>query len=104
MRWGFLSTAMINVDLAAGAAQTDEADVVAVASRDLARAETQAQELGIARAYGSYDELLADDDVEAIYVSLPNSMHVEWSIRALDAGKHVLCEKACAIDPAKAAT
>ena len=64
-----------------------------MASRDAARAAAYAREHGIPRAHGSYDALLADDDVEAVYVSLPNSLHVPWSIRALEAGKHVLCEK-----------
>jgi xylose dehydrogenase (NAD/NADP) len=91
--WGFLSTANINGKLLAGAAESDRADVIAVASRDAARAEAYARERGIERAYGSYEELLADPDVEAVYISLPNSLHVEWSIRALEAGKHVLCEK-----------
>jgi xylose dehydrogenase (NAD/NADP) len=67
--------------------------VVAVASRDAARAEAYAREHAIDRAYGAYDALLADPDVDAVYVSLPNSMHVEWTLRALAAGKHVLCEK-----------
>jgi D-xylose 1-dehydrogenase (NADP+, D-xylono-1,5-lactone-forming) len=93
VRWGFLSTANINAKLLAGAAQSDRVDVAAVASRTADRAEAYAREHGIERAYGSYDELLADPDVEAIYISLPNSMHVEWSIRCLEAGKHVLCEK-----------
>jgi xylose dehydrogenase (NAD/NADP) len=93
VRWGFLSTANINDKLLAGAAESDRVDVVAVASRDAARAEAYARERGIGRAYGSYEELLADPDVEAVYISLPNSLHVEWSIRALEAGKHVLCEK-----------
>jgi D-xylose 1-dehydrogenase (NADP+, D-xylono-1,5-lactone-forming) len=91
--WGFLSTANINDKLLAGAAESDRVDVIAVASRDPARAEAYARERGIERAYGSYAELLADPDVEAVYISLPNSLHVEWSIRALEAGKHVLCEK-----------
>ena len=91
--WGFLSTANINDKLLAGAAESDRVDVIAVASRDAARAEAYARERGIERAYGSYEELLADPDVEAVYISLPNSLHVEWSIRALEAGKHVLCEK-----------
>jgi D-xylose 1-dehydrogenase (NADP+, D-xylono-1,5-lactone-forming) len=91
--WGFLSTANINDKLLAGAAESDRADVIAVASRDAARAAAYARERGIERAYGSYEELLADPDVEAVYISLPNSLHVEWSIRALEAGKHVLCEK-----------
>src|SRR5204863_1866556 len=66
---------------------------VAVGSRDRRRAEDYAREHGLERAYGSYDELLADPDLGAVYISLPNGMHVEWSIRALEAGKHVLCEK-----------
>jgi xylose dehydrogenase (NAD/NADP) len=88
--WGFLSTAKINDKLLAGAAESDRVEVIAVASRDAPRAEAYARERGIERAYGSYAELLADPDVEAVYVSLPNSLHVEWSIRALEAGKHVL--------------
>jgi xylose dehydrogenase (NAD/NADP) len=91
--WGFLSTANINDKLLAGAAESDRVEVIAVASRDAARAEAYARERGIERAYGSYEELLDDPDVEAVYISLPNSLHVEWSIRALEAGKHVLCEK-----------
>jgi predicted dehydrogenase len=91
--WGFLSTAKINDKLLPGAAESDRVDVIAVASRDAARADAYARERGIERAYGSYEELLADPDVEAVYISLPNSLHVEWSIRALEAGKHVLCEK-----------
>jgi len=91
--WGFLSTANINDKLLAGAAESDRVDVIAVASRDVARAEAYARERGIERAYGSYEELLADPDVEVVYISLPNSLHIEWSIRALEAGKHVLCEK-----------
>jgi D-xylose 1-dehydrogenase (NADP+, D-xylono-1,5-lactone-forming) len=93
VRWGFLSTANINAKLLAGAAQSDRVDVVAVASRDAARAEAYAREHGIERAHGSYEALLEDPEVEAVYISLPNSMHVDWSIRALEAGKHVLCEK-----------
>ena len=91
--WGILSTARINRLVLAGARKSDRVDVVAVASRDVGRAESYAREQGIGRAYGSYEGLLADGDVEAVYISLPNSMHVEWTIRALEAGKHVLCEK-----------
>ena len=93
VRWGILSTADINEKLLAGAAESDKVEVLAVASRDAARAEAYAREQGIERSYGSYDDMLADPDVEAVYISLPNSMHVDWSIRALEAGKHVLCEK-----------
>ena len=90
---GLLSTAQINNAILRGAAGTDRVDVVAVASRDASRAETYAREHGIARAHGSYDALLADEGVDAIYISLPNSMHVEWTHHCLDAGKHVLVEK-----------
>jgi xylose dehydrogenase (NAD/NADP) len=93
VRWGILSTARINQNVLDSARATAEADVIAVASRDQARGDAYAREHGITRAYGSYDELLADTDVEAVYNSLPNSMHAEWSVRALEAGKHVLCEK-----------
>jgi predicted dehydrogenase len=93
VRWGFLSTARINGLVLEGARLSDRVDVVVVASRDLDRARAYADENGIPRAHGSYEALLEDPEVDAIYISLPNSMHVEWSIRALEAGKHVLCEK-----------
>ena len=93
LRLGILSTARINRLVLAGAAQSDSVTVAAVASRELARAEAYAREHGIPRAYGSYEDILADPDLDAVYISLPNSLHVEWSIRALEAGKHVLCEK-----------
>ena len=93
LRLGLLSTADINRKLLAGAAESDDVEVVAVGSRDLPRAEAYAPRSGIARAYGTYDELLADAEVDAVYIPLPNTMHHEWSIRALEAGKHVLCEK-----------
>jgi D-xylose 1-dehydrogenase (NADP+, D-xylono-1,5-lactone-forming) len=90
---GILSTARINRAVLTGAGLSDRVDVVAVGSRDVARAEAYAAEHGIERAHGSYEALLEDPEVEAVYVSLPNSLHVDWSIRALEAGKHVLCEK-----------
>ena len=93
LRLGLLSTADINAKLVAGAAEADEVEVVAVASRDAARAQAHADELGVPRALGSYEELLEDGEVDAVYISLPNGLHVDWSVRALDAGKHVLCEK-----------
>jgi D-xylose 1-dehydrogenase (NADP+, D-xylono-1,5-lactone-forming) len=93
MRLGLLSTARINEQLVAGARQASGIEVVAIGSRDRARAEAQAQALGIPRAHDSYEALLADPDVEAVYVALPNSLHVEWSLHALEAGRHVLCEK-----------
>ena len=93
VRWGLLSTARINDKLLAGARGSELVEVLAVASRQEAVAAAYAQERGIERAYGSYEAMLADDDVEAVYISLPNAPHVEWTIRALEAGKHVLCEK-----------
>ena len=92
--WGLLSTARINrPSYSRARASPTGSHVVAVASRDAARAEAYAREHGIERAYGSYEALLEDPDVEAVYISLPNAMHVEWTLRALEAGKHVLCEK-----------
>ena len=99
LRVGLLSTANINRLVLAGARASEEVDVVAVASRDDARAGAYAREHGIQRAHGSYEALLADADVDAVYISLPNSLHVEWSVRALQAGKHVLCEKPLARRP-----
>jgi len=93
VRLGLLSTANINRAILAGAAQTDRVDVVAVGSRDPARAESYAAQHGIPVAHGSYEELLADATVDAVYISLPNAMHHEWTMHALAAGKHVLCEK-----------
>jgi predicted dehydrogenase len=88
-----VSTADINRKVIPGAHASAKVDLVAVASRDQARAEAYAREWEIPRAYGSYEDLLADPEIEAVYISLPNTLHAEWSIKALDAGKHVLCEK-----------
>jgi len=93
VKWGILSTAEINRAVIPGAHASEKVDLIAVASRDLRRAEEYAREWEIDRAYGSYDALLEDADVEAVYISLPNTLHCEWSIRAVEAGKHVLCEK-----------
>jgi len=93
IRWGVLSTALINTKVLRGAALSSAVDVVAVASRDLIRAQDYAAEWQIGRAHGSYDELLADPDIEAVYLPLPNALHHHWTMRALRAGKHVLCEK-----------
>src|SRR4051794_32830552 len=93
VRLALLSTARINELLVAGAREVAHVDVVAIGSRDLARAETQAAELGVPHAFGSYEELITAPEVDAVYVPLPNSLHIEWSVRALEAGKHVLCEK-----------
>ena len=91
--WGIMSTARINDAFLTGASASDEVSIAAVASRERASAERYAAEHGIPRGLAGYDALLADPEIEAVYISLPNSMHVEWTIRALEAGKHVLCEK-----------
>jgi predicted dehydrogenase len=94
VNWGILSTASISGRSILPAARASERGrVVAVASRDGARAEAYARENDISRAFGSYDELLADPEIDAVYIPLPNSLHAEWAIRAVEAGKHVLCEK-----------
>ncbi len=93
MKWGIVSTADINRLVIPPAQESPLIDLVGVASRTLDRAEQYAGEWGIPRAYGSYEELLADPEIEAVYISLPNTMHAEWSIRSVEAGKHVLCEK-----------
>jgi D-xylose 1-dehydrogenase (NADP+, D-xylono-1,5-lactone-forming) len=93
VRWGILSTAHINRLVIPPAHASSKVDLLAVASRDTARAESYARKWEIPRAYGSYEELLADGEIEAVYISLPNSLHCEWSIKAVEAGKHVLCEK-----------
>jgi xylose dehydrogenase (NAD/NADP) len=99
MRLGLLSTARINEPLVAAARQVRGVEVVAIGSREGARAEAQAQALGIPRAHGSYQALIEDPNVEAVYVALPNSLHVEWSLRALEAGRHALCEKPLSRNP-----
>jgi predicted dehydrogenase len=102
VRWGMLSTASIG-RVAAGAIRgCSQAEFVAVAGRDAGRAAAYAAELGIPRSHGSYEALLAADDVDAVYVPLPIAMHTEWTIRALQAGKHVLCEKPFATSAADA--
>ena len=93
VNWGILSTAHINRLFLAGVRESRDVNILAVASRDQPRADAYASENGIERAYGSYEALLADPDVEAVYISLPNSLHIPWTITALEAGKHVLCEK-----------
>jgi predicted dehydrogenase len=105
VRWGVLSTAGIGVKKVIPAMQKGEwSEVSAIASRDQGNAEEAARGLGIAKAYGSYEELLADPEIEAIYNPLPNQLHVPWSIRAAEAGKHVLCEKPLSMTVAEAKT
>jgi D-xylose 1-dehydrogenase (NADP+, D-xylono-1,5-lactone-forming) len=91
--WGVLGAARINQLLLDGAALAEGASVIAIAARDRDRAQAQADAHGIAKVHGSYDELLADPHIDAVYIPLPNALHVDWSVRALQAGKHVLCEK-----------
>jgi predicted dehydrogenase len=94
LRWGILSTAAIGLNKVIPAMQRGEwTEVSAIASRDLKKAKQAAKRLGIPNAYGSYEELLADDQIEAIYKPLPNHLHVPWTIKAAEEGKHVLCEK-----------
>jgi predicted dehydrogenase len=103
VRWGILSTSgFARTKVLPALRQCAHVELAALASRDLTRARAVADEFGISRAYGSYDELLADPDVDAIYNPLPNHLHVPWTIRALDAGKHVLCEKPIALSGAEA--
>ncbi|MGH2927262.1 MAG: Gfo/Idh/MocA family protein [Solirubrobacteraceae bacterium] len=93
VRFGILSTARINDLFLAGIAGSEECEVIAVASRDAQRVDAYARGHGIERAYPGYEALLADGDIDAVYIPLPNSLHLDWSRRALAAGKHVLCEK-----------
>lgn len=103
IRWGVISTAHIGIKKVMPAIQNSvNGELVAIASRKLRPAKQAARQLGIPRAYGSYEELLADPEIDAIYNPLPNHLHAEWSIRAAEAGKPVLCEKPLAVDAAQA--
>jgi len=103
LRWGVLSTANIGIKKVLPAMQLGQyCTVMAIASRDLGRAQQAATVLGIARAYGSYEELIADPAIDAIYNPLPNQFHVPWTIKAAEAGKHVLCEKPLSLTVAEA--
>ena len=105
IRWGVLSTANIGTGKVIPAMQQGTyCEVAAIASRNLERARATATHLGIPKAYGSYEELLADPDIDAIYNPLPNHLHVPWSIKALEAGKHVLCEKPIGLTASEAQT
>ena len=105
LKWGVLGVARIATEKVIPAMQRAErCDIAAIASRDEAKARDAAARLGIARAYGSYEALLADPAIEAIYNPLPNELHVPWTIRALEAGKHVLCEKPVALNAEEALT
>ena len=103
VRWGVLGVADIAVKKVIPAMQRGAwCEVVALASRDMRKAAAAAAALDIPKAYGSYEELLADPEIEAVYNPLPNHLHVPWSVRAADAGKHVLCEKPVALDAGEA--
>ena len=103
IRWGVLGAAKIATDKVIPAMQRGQwSTVAAIASRDLEKARSAAAKLGIAKAYGSYEELVADKDIDAVYNPLPNHLHVPWTIRAAEGGKHVLCEKPIALSAAEA--
>src|ERR1700678_960735 len=105
LRWGVLSTANIGLKKVIPAMQQGEyTSVVAIASRDLAKAQEAAAALGIPTAYGSYEELLDDPNIDAVYNPLPNQLHVPWTMKAAEAGKHVLCEKPLSLTVAEAET
>jgi len=94
LRWGVLSTAKIGLDKVIPAMQRGKyCEIAAIASRNLINAKVESEKLGIPRAYGSYEKLLADKEIDAVYIPLPNHLHVKWSIKSLESGKHVLCEK-----------
>src|SRR5437773_1211272 len=97
LRWGLLSTARINYRVIPAIREGMRSELTAVASRTLDRAQAYATEWKIPRALGSYEALLDDPDVDVVYISLPNSLHGEWTVRALEAGKDVLCEKPLAL-------
>lgn len=105
VQWGVLGTARIGMRNVIPAMQAGEhCEIVAIASRDAGRAKAAAERLGIPKAYGSYEQLLEDPGIQAVYIPLPNHLHVPWAIRALEAGKHVLCEKPIALSSAEART
>ena len=103
IRWGVLSTANIGLEKVIPAMQQGEyCEMAAIASQSLEKGQAAAAQLGIPKACGSYDELLADAEIDAVYIPLPNHLHVPWAIKALKAGKHVLCEKPIGLTTAEA--
>ncbi len=101
-RWGVLSTAKIGREhVIPGIIKSDNGILAGIASRDLAKAEHLARHFGALHAFGSYEELLASPDIEGVYIPLPTSQHVEWTIKAANAGKHVLCEKPISLNAAE---
>src|SRR6266404_9362439 len=105
VKWGVLGVASIATrKVIPGMQKGGWSEIAAIASRDLTRAKNAAEQLAIPKAYGSYEDLIADREIEAIYNPLPNHLHVPWSIKAAEAGKHVLCEKPIAMNAAEAET
>ena len=103
IRWGVLGAARIGIEKVIPAMQRGQyCEVIGIASRKLETAQAAAKQLGLPKTYGSYENLLADPDIEAVYIPLPNSLHVSWSIQALEKGKHVLCEKPIGLSLAEA--
>src|SRR4051794_18952122 len=99
VRWGVLGAANIAVwKVIPAMQQSERCEITALASRDMQKAQRLATELGIPKAYGSYEDLIADSDIEAVYIPLPNHLHVPWTVKAAQAGKHVLCEKPIALN------
>ncbi|HEY0365547.1 MAG TPA: Gfo/Idh/MocA family oxidoreductase, partial [Pyrinomonadaceae bacterium] len=105
VRWGILSTANIALKKVIPAMQRSPwCEITAIASRDLSKAREAADTLNIPNAYGSYEELLAEDSIEVVYNPLPNHLHVPWTLKAAEARKHVLCEKPIALNAEEAKT
>ena len=103
LRWGILSPAKIGMEKVIPAMQQGEhSEIAAIASRNTERARAAAAKLRIPKAYGTYEELLGDTSIDAVYIPLPNHLHVPWTIKALKAGKHVLCEKPIALTASEA--
>ena len=102
LRWGILGAGTIARTFARGLAASRTGTLVAVGSRSLATAESFGDEFDVAHRYGSYDDLLADADVQAVYIATPHPMHAEWAIKAAEAGKHILCEKPLTLNHAEA--
>lgn len=104
VRWGLLACGKIAEAFAGGVQQSTSGELVAVASRDAERAAAFGARFGVPNCHGSYEALLADPEVDAVYISTPHPMHAEWAIKAADAGKHILCEKPIAMNHAEAST
>lgn len=102
LRWGIIGCANINRSVVPGIQQSKLGEVVAIASRSEDKAKQTAEKFGIPQAYGSYEAILADDSIDAVYIPLPNNLHKEWTIRAAEAGKHILCEKPFAMNASEA--